>query len=237
MIPKIIHYVWMGRGEKPKKIQKCIKTWKKHLKDYEFIEWNEDNFDIKSNPYVAKAYEEKKWAFVSDYIRMWAIDKFGGIYLDTDVYIIRDLEPLLKNRAFVGFENKRYPFTAVFGAEKGHPLIKKILQYYKNLKSYDFNFEDNNTISVSQILIEDYGCKRNNSEQTLKDDIRVYPDGVLCNPSKDSYAIHLFFGSWTGKNNFEKKKKEFFRRTLKNKTNIKIFLICSKMKNCLRILK
>ena len=101
-IPKIIHYVWMGGKEKPPKIKKCIKTWKKHLKDYEFIEWNEKNFDINSNSFVKKMYENKKWAFVSDYVRAYAIYNYGGIYLDTDVFVIDKLDSLLNSRAFVG---------------------------------------------------------------------------------------------------------------------------------------
>ena len=120
-IPKKIHYVWMGGKEKPKAIKKCMKTWKKYLKDYEIIEWNEHNFDINSHPFVKKAYENKKWAFVSDYVRAYAIYNYGGIYLDTDVFVIDNIDQLLDNKAFVGYEHPDYPFTAVFGAEKGHP--------------------------------------------------------------------------------------------------------------------
>lgn len=87
MIPKKIHYVWVGGKEKPKNIRKCMKSWKKHLKDYEIIEWNENNFDINSHPFVKAAYNAKKWAFVSDYIRAYVIYNEGGIYLDTDVIV------------------------------------------------------------------------------------------------------------------------------------------------------
>ena len=98
-IPKIIHYVWVGGNPKSKDIQRCMKTWKKHLKDYEIIEWNENNFDINSNKFVKQAYEAKKWAYVSDYIRAYAIYNYGGIYLDTDVIVLDNLEELLENRA------------------------------------------------------------------------------------------------------------------------------------------
>lgn len=196
MIPKIIHYVWVGNNPKPKDIKKCMKTWKKHLKDYKIIEWNESNFDINSHPFVKKAYEAKKWAYVSDYIRMYAIYNYGGIYLDTDVLVLENFDKFLNNKVFVGFERENYPFTAVFGAEKKNKFIKKLLDYYDNLDAYNFDFENNNTISVSNILINEYGCSKENKEQLLKDGIKVYKDDVLCNPSKNSTAVHIFTGTW-----------------------------------------
>lgn len=198
-IPKIIHYVWVGNNEKPEAIQRCMKTWKKHLSDYRFIEWNEDNFDMNAHPFVKKAYEMKKYAFVSDYIRAYAIYKMGGIYLDTDVIVIENLDRFRNHKAFVGFENPSYPFTAVFGAVKMHPFIKDMLELYEGK---EFNFDRNNqmaevnTKTVSEILVEKYGCKVNNSYQELREGIAVYPDTVLCNPSKESAAIHVFTGTW-----------------------------------------
>ena len=196
MIPKIIHYVWVGNNPKPKDIKKCMKTWKKHLKDYKIIEWNESNFDISSHPFVKKAYEAKKWAYVSDYIRMYAIYNYGGIYLDTDVLVLENFDKFLNNKVFVGFERENYPFTAVFGAEKKNKFIKKLLDYYDNLDAYNFDFENNNTISVSNILINEYGCSKENKEQLLKDGIKVYKDDILCNPSKNSTTVHIFTGTW-----------------------------------------
>lgn len=199
MIPKIIHYVWVGGNPKPKAIQTCMKTWKNHLKDYKIIEWNENNFDIHENKYVEQAYKAKKWAFVSDYIRAKAIYEYGGIYLDTDVLVLDNLESLLNNRAFVGFENMDNPFTAVFGAEKHHHLIKQMLDYYDD-RDFEFDANDQmagvNTVSVSDMLKKDYDAKPNDQEQWLTYGIHVYPDGVLCNPSKDSKTIHVFTGTW-----------------------------------------
>ncbi len=126
-IPKVIHYVWVGGKEKPKKIKQCIKTWKKVMPDYAIKEWNENNFDINSNDYIKAAYKNKKWAFVSDYIRMYALYNEGGIYFDTDVIAIRKLDEYLCYDCFTGFESNDYPFTAVIGAKKNHPLIKTIL--------------------------------------------------------------------------------------------------------------
>lgn len=194
-IPKKIHYVWVGGAKKPNYIRRCMKTWEKNLKGYEIKEWNENNFDINKHPFVKAAYEQKKWAFVSDYIRAYAIYNEGGIYLDTDVLVVDNLDSLLDNKAFVGYETPDHPFTAVFGAEKGHPFVKDILDSYDN-KKHSFDFKDNNTISVSEILINKYHCKLGNIEQMLDTGIKVYKDGVLCNISKDTKTIHVFTTTW-----------------------------------------
>jgi hypothetical protein len=196
LIPKIIHYIWVGGKEKPADIKRCMDTWKKHLEGYKVIEWNESNFDIEQHPFVKAAYEAKKWAYVSDYIRAYAIYNYGGIYLDTDILLLDNFDDFLNHRAFVGFENPNYPFTAAFGAEKGHPLVKDMLDYYDELDTYHFDFKNNNTISVSDILINKYGCKVGNMYQILKEGIAVYPDTILCNPSEKSVSIHVFTGTW-----------------------------------------
>ena len=219
-IPKIIHYVWVGNNEKPKDIKRCMETWKKHLKDYEIIEWNEKNFDIDSNKFVKEAYEARKWAYVSDYIRAYAIYNYGGIYLDTDVLVVESLDSLLDNRAFVGYENPQYPFTAVFGAEKNHPFIKDMLDYYDN-KSFEFDknnqYDKVNTKTVSDILIEDYDCKIGNQEQMLREGIKVYKDDVLCNPSVNSKTIHIFTGTWLEGTNKSRLKLYSYYRNIKFK--------------------
>lgn len=223
-IPKKIHYVWVGGNEFSKDIKRCMKTWQKYLSDYEIIEWNENNFDIAAHPFCQKAYEEKKWAFVSDYIRAYVIYNEGGIYLDTDIILLDNFDKFLDHEAFVGFENKDNPFTAVFGATKGHPFVKKILDYYDNLDSYSFNFEDNNTLSVSSILINDYNCQRNNKFQILKDDIAVYPDNTFCNPSKNSVSIHIFTGTWlTDKRSIKYKFIKWLKLRLTTKKRAEIY--------------
>lgn len=230
-IPKVIHYVWMGGKEKPNTIKKCMKTWKKRLKGYEFIEWNEKTFDVNSHPFVKAAYKAKKWAFVSDYVRAYAIYNYGGVYFDTDIFAIRDIEKVLDNDAFVGYEHPDFPFTAVFGAKKGHPLIKDMLDYYDKLDSYEFNFENNNTISVSNLLITKYKCKKGNQEQMLKHGIKVYKEGVLCNPSNESLTVHVFLGSWLDNSKFKAQLHEFMRCRLNNKYTIFLYEIYRKVKN------
>lgn len=227
MIPKIIHYVWVGRNPKPKNIQKCMKTWKKNLKGYKIIEWNEDNFDVHENKYIEEAYKAKKWAFVSDYIRAKVIYEYGGIYLDSDVILLNNFNKLLNNKCFIGFETKDLPFTAVFGAEPHHPLIKKMVDYYKDR---DFKFKDNgeqpvtNTVSVSQILIKNYHCKLNDKEQLLNDGIRVYPSYILCTPSKKSVSIHVFLGSWVTKDvTLRHKIMMFLRLNIRNSIEAELY--------------
>ena len=224
MIPKKIHYVWVGGNEKNNTIKQCMKTWGKHLEGYEVIEWNENNFDIDSHPFVKAAYKAKKWAYVSDYIRAYVIYKYGGIYLDTDILVLDNFDRFLNNRAFVGFENPQYPFTAVFGAEPGHPLVKDMIEYYDRLDEYKFDFEKNNTIAVSDLLIKKYHCKVGNKFQILDEDIAVYPDTVLCNPSENSISIHVFTGTWLeGKKALARKINVFLKIHVTNKKRAKLF--------------
>ena len=224
MIPKKIHYVWVGGNEKNNTIKQCMKTWGKHLEGYEVIEWNENNFDIDSHPFVKAAYKAKKWPYVSDYIRAYVIYKYGGIYLDTDILVLDNFDRFLNNRAFVGFENPQYPFTAVFGAEPGHPLVKDMIEYYDRLDEYKFDFEKNNTISVSDLLIKKYHCKVGNKFQILDEDIAVYPDTVLCNPSENSISIHVFTGTWLeGKKALARKINVFLKIHVTNKKRAKLF--------------
>ena len=206
-----------------------MRTWKR-LRGFEIIEWNESNFDINAHPFVKAAYEAKKWAYVSDYIRAWVIYHHGGIYFDTDVFVIRDLNELLKDRAFVGYERFDYPFTAVFGAEPKHPLIKRMLDYYDELEKYSFNFEDNNTVSVSKILTSKYNCKLGNKPQLLRDGIRVYPDFILCNPSLRSKTVHVFLGSWLDNSKLKARLHEFLRMRLNNRVAIFFYVIYKKIK-------
>ena len=106
MIPKRIHYCWFGKAEKPKLAKKCIESWKKYCPDYEIIEWNEDNFDVNLNAYTKWCYENKKYAFLSDYVRLWVVNQNGGVYFDTDVELIRNINFLLDDQAFFGFETE-----------------------------------------------------------------------------------------------------------------------------------
>lgn len=134
MIPKKIHYCWFGRGEKPKLAQKCIASWEKYCPDYEIVEWNEDNFDISAYPYAQYCYQQKKWAFLSDYVRLAVLEKYGGIYFDTDVEMLKTPDFLLSHQAFYSFENSEHVNTGQgFGCEAHHPTVRAMLEEYTKL--------------------------------------------------------------------------------------------------------
>lgn len=225
MIPKIIHYCWFGRNEKPEDVKKCIESWSKYLPDYEIIEWNEDNFDLnKTIMYVNQAYQSKKWAFVSDYVRIKVMYEYGGIYFDTDVEVFRNFDDLLSNHSFLGFESKDYIATSVMGAEPKNHLIGEFIDIYSDKKfikpdgSYDF--ENTNVVYMTNILLK-HGAKMNGKEQMV-DDIKIYPQkyfssnnfiNIFGKYKKDIYAYHHCAASWY-KESFSKSKMDLLRHYL-----------------------
>lgn len=224
-IEKKIHYCWFGGNPKSKLFKKCIKTWKKYLPEYEIIEWNENNFDINSNKFVKQAYENKKYAFVSDYVRLYALLNHGGIYMDTDVEVLKSLDPLLDNEAFIGFESEILCGTAIIGAKKDSKIIRVFLNSYdnKNFIKNDGTYNDEpNTVMVTKVCSK-YGLKLNDTMQKLED-ITVYPKTFFSplgyeeseyNFSKDTYVIHHFDGSWMS----DEKRIESMKRRKFNKKN------------------
>ncbi len=131
MIPKIIHYCWFGRGEKPKLAEKCIESWKKFCPDYEIIEWNEDNFDINRNGYTQMCYREKKWAFLTDYVRLAVVEAQGGIYMDTDVELLKSPSALLDAQGYIGFETESSVNTGMgFGSVAHGAMVQAMLRAY-----------------------------------------------------------------------------------------------------------
>ncbi|EIA2884059.1 glycosyl transferase, partial [Escherichia coli] len=134
MIPKKIHYCWFGRGPMPELALKCLNSWKVNLPDYELIVWNEDSFDITTNQYVKEAYESRKFAFVTDYVRLYALYHYGGIYMDTDVEVLKPLDNFLNHKAFTGCEDDMMCVTGTMGAEKEHSWIGDLLSGYENRK-------------------------------------------------------------------------------------------------------
>ena len=132
MIPKIIHYCWFGGKPLPELACLCIESWKKFLPEYRIIRWDEESFDINSNTYVKEAYENKKYAFVTDYVRLYALYTHGGIYMDTDVEVRRPLDQFLQHQAFSGFESYHDIPTGIMASEKGFQGIKDQLDYYNN---------------------------------------------------------------------------------------------------------
>ena len=221
MIPKTIHYCWFGGNPKPKLAEKCIKSWKKYCPDYELVEWNENTFDIKSSPlYVRQAYEAKKWAFVTDYVRLYAMVNFGGIYMDTDVEVIKPLDKYLSHKAFSGFEAPDGVPTGIMACEKGHPFFTRLLNDYNNRSFINDDGSLNtitNVVYITDSLTAD-GLVLNDTLQTV-DDFTLYPMVVFCpnrlamNPYKsdETYTIHHFAGSWLSEKEVADRKDDISR--------------------------
>ena len=160
MIPKIIHYCWFGRGQMPELALKCIESWKKYLPEYELRLWNEDTFDVNSVPYVKEAYEARKFAFVTDYVRLWALEREGGVYMDTDVEILRPLDDLMHLPAFTGYEASmaNAPVTGLMASAAHGVWVTEQLAYYDNDRH--FRLEDGtldmtpNTITIADIMVK-----------------------------------------------------------------------------------
>lgn len=206
-IPKVIHYCWFGGKEKPDIVKRCINSWHRNLPDYEVKEWNEQNFDINCNPYVKGAYESKKFAFVSDYVRVHALYHFGGIYLDTDVEVFKTFDNLLHHDSFWGFEQENYIATSTIGAKKGNPLIKLFLDFYlgKAFLKADGSFDDLTNVAVITKILENKGLKKNGEYQEIVKMGTFYPqtyfspyDYINCRKliTKNTYTIHYFHKSW-----------------------------------------
>lgn len=202
MIPKKIHYCWFGRGEKPKLARKCIASWKKFCPDYEIIEWNEDNFDMNENAYVRYCYENKKWAFLSDYARLAIVFREGGLYFDTDVEVVRSFDDLLDCGAFFGFETDQFVNTGEgFGAEAQHPIIHKMLEEYAFFapKCEDpFVFTGCPTLNTRALL--PLGLNLNGEYQTVagavilpRDYMNPYEDATgRLNKTANTISIHWY---------------------------------------------
>lgn len=212
MIPKIIHYVWLGKKKKPRNILQCIDSWRNIMPDYNIKEWNENNFDCDSATFTKEAIALKKYAFAADYIRLFALQNEGGFYLDTDVMVYKSFDPI-RNNKFVG-GTEAYDFqgetkyrleAAIMGAEKGHPLICKFLNFYKDRHFIKGNGTTDEEViqSILTKIIEDIGYLRVNHNQKLNYDTKIYSTDIFANSLlKDNinyntvYAVHQNVGSW-----------------------------------------
>lgn len=201
MIPKTIHYCWFGKGEKNDRIKHCIESWHKYLPDYEIIEWNEENFNINFNEFTKKAYEEKKWAYVSDVARLFALYNYGGIYMDTDVEVYKQLDEFLNKKGFMGFEDIHYLSTGTIGAEQGNPVIKTILDFYncKDFIKYE-NWQDyikyqETSPCIFTNILELLGLERDKNEEQHLRDFTIYPRSYF-HTKDEGYTYHSWNGSW-----------------------------------------
>ena len=192
MIPKKIHYCWFGGNPIPEKDKKCIESWKKYCPDYEIIEWNESNYDLNKNQYMAEAYKERKWGFVPDYARFDIIYNHGGFYLDTDVELIASLDILRDNKGYMGFEGGTWINGGIgFGGEAGNETIKGLIDMYDHLSFYQ---EDGNlNLKPSPYYITEYlvkkGLSRDNREQDVGD-LHIYPTDYFAAKDYDTGKVH-----------------------------------------------
>lgn len=211
MIPRIIHYCWFGRNPLPDHAKKYIDTWRKYFPGYEIKEWNEDNFDVNMIPYTSEAYKAKKYAFVSDYARFWILYHYGGIYFDTDVEVIKNMDDIILNGPFMGIENlaSMGKYETVnpgvgLGAEKGMDFYKRVLDNYAG---YQFIMSDgtlNLRTVVQYVTVELIKCglKRSNDIQNCAG-INIYPKdffnpkgGDVMNITDNTRTIHQYSSSW-----------------------------------------
>lgn len=223
-IPKVIHYCWFGKGKYKKEIRECIATWKKHLKDYKFILWNEENFSSEI-PFYKHAYQNEKWAYVSDYVRLKVLYEQGGIYLDTDMFFIKTLDSrFLQHSSFFGVENPNLISCGIIGAIPKNNFIGKCLNYYESMVDVEKTvFKLPITKIITNLFRKEYGFYNQFDKPLSFDGIVIYPpDYFYPYPfninkkldknfenyaTQNSVAIHLWNGSWHNYNEFH-----YFRR-------------------------
>ena len=209
MIPKTIHYCWFGGNPLPPLAEKCLASWKKCCPDYEIVRWDESNYDLEAAPlYIRQACELKKWAFVTDYVRLDVVYRHGGIYMDTDVQLLKSLDPLLVNRAYFGFEDGKYVNTGLgFGAEAQHPILKDMMDDYKEISFVlpDGSLDQTPCPQRNTEAFLRLGLVQDDSRQLLDGGILILPSPFLCpidnrtrtmRKTKDTVSIHHYSASW-----------------------------------------
>lgn len=223
MIPNIIHYCWFGGKEKPEDVTKMIASWKKHCPDYEIKEWNETNFNIHLNRYTEEAYQQKKWAFVSDVARLWALVHEGGIYMDTDVEVIRPLDNLLVNKAFIGFEGTQWIGTNLMGTEPHNAFLQAFLEDYNHRNFTNPDGTLNQTTNVEEItsrFLTQHNLVRNGKQQQAGD-FTIYPTDYFSpydyingkvRTTANTYSIHWFSQSWIKRSKWKTRLSQWWHR-------------------------
>lgn len=213
ILPKTIHYCWFGGSPLPKSAIKCINSWRKFLPDYEIIQWDETNFDVNIIPYTRDAYGIKKYAFVSDYARMWVLYHYGGVYFDTDVEVIRSLDDILSQGGFMGFETSEYVNPGLgIALPKTSKIAFDVMKRFEQTKFIleDGRFNSKGIVPITTEVLTCYGLKSNGEMQELVDGLWIYPidffnpldapTGRLRNTS-NTHSIHWYTKSWMDSQN------------------------------------
>ena len=231
-IPKIIHYCWFGGKPKPPLAEKCIKSWKKNCPDYQIIEWNEGNFDVSAAPlYVRQAYEAGRWAFVTDYVRLKGLLELGGIYMDTDVEVVKPLDPYLHHEAFAGFEHPERVQTGLLACCHGFPLFRDFLAHYDTALFYrpDGSQDITTNVQVLTKLCLDRGMVCNDKYQVV-DGLALYPREVFCpvdydteklHRTRKTVVIHWFASSWHTEEELEQLRREKQQQREERNSNLR----------------
>lgn len=206
MIPKVIHYCWFGGAPLPELAQKCIASWRKYCPDYEIREWNEGNFDVNCCAYAKEAYDSRKWAFVTDVARLYVLAAYGGIYMDTDVEVLRPLDYILEHEAVSGFEKDNRVPTGLMASVPDQVMIKELLHEYDDIHflRQDGSMDDTtNVVRITNACLR-HGLRPDGTLQTING-FTFLPKDYLCpkdcttgeiHLTENSYAIHHFDGSW-----------------------------------------
>ena len=232
-IPKIIHYCWFGGKPKPPLAQKCIQSWKKYCPDYDIVEWNEGNFDVATAPlYVRQAYEAGRWAFVTDFVRLKALVEQGGVYMDTDVEVVKPLDPYLKHQAFAGFERVEAVQTGLLACEKAFPLFQEFLAHYDTATFFkqDGSVDITTNVEVLTALCKKHGLVCNDKYQVVEG-LAIYPREVFCpvdfeteklHRTRRTVTIHWFAGSWHTEEELEAMRAERRRQEYEKRSNLRV---------------
>lgn len=197
MIPKKIHYIWFG-GPKPNSLKTALRTWKKSSPEYSIVEWNKGNLPYFDNTFYKEALKQKNYAFASDYARLKILEKYGGVYIDTDMYLLKNIDSILKNRELVfGILDKKYIFSTSFIAcVPNQPFIKKALEIYRDI-SYEEGHKIPNTALLSPLMSDMYNFEKKDRTQERKNGkIIAYNSNILLQPSFNAIALHIGEKTW-----------------------------------------
>ena len=207
-IPKVIHYCWFGKKPHPESVVRCMDSWRRVLPDYRIIEWNETNFDVDSTHYTREAYAAGKYAFVTDFVRLKVLHDHGGIYMDTDVEVVKSVDRFLDHSAFSGFEDEHNIPTALMGSQAGNKWIGLLLADYDGVHFTDRDGDHDLTTNVSRITRTTrahYGLAMDNQFHDIPGVLTLYPTDYFCPKSystgvitrtANTHAIHHFSGTW-----------------------------------------
>ena len=231
-IPKTIHHCWFGKSDYNLLIRRCIASWHYFMPDYNFILWNEDTFDISTHPFTKAAYSHKKYAFVSDYVRMHALKEHGGIYLDTDVEVSQTFNSLLSNDFFIGLEDIGRFGTSTIGSCKNHWLATGLLELYDETPFSTDNIKKLVNVNFVSNALLNHGFSKENTLEVINNQTKL-PIGSFGSASKNSpkpmtiYANHLYDGSWnkSRKSGLSKFSKYIFKGGMKSDLESAIKLI------------